>query len=344
MNVKGLSALIFLGFSALIGCSVDPNPEPQAKLAFTVPKGWPLPVYQFEENTLTEAGFELGKKLFYDPRLSRDNSVSCGSCHQPFSAFAQLNHDLSHGVDNRLGTRNSQPLFNLNWHKGFLWDGGITHLELFPLNPIQNPVEMDEKLENILAKLSSDAEYKGMFKAAFGDETINTQRMFKSLAQFTGMLVSSNAKYDKYINGEPGGNMTALELNGLNVYRSKCASCHTEPLFSDFSYRNNGLKPTAVNDSGRGRITLAAEDMHKFKVPSLRNLRYTPPYMHDGRIRTLEGVLDHYANGIHQSPTLDPQLKSGILLSTEERAALLDFLNTLNDEEFVSNRTFQESR
>ena len=335
-------ATCFASFCIISGCKPDPSVEPLNEIAFEVPKGWPEPAYKFENNKVTNAGFELGKKLFFDPRLSRNNTISCGSCHQPFAAFAQLDHAVSHGVEDRLGTRNSPGLFNLNWHTGFFWDGGVNHIESQPLNPIKNPLEMDETLENILVKLNADQDYQRRFRQAFGNDTINTQRILKALAQFMGMLVSSNSKYDKHIRGEAGGELTAAELNGLSIFRSNCSSCHSEPLFSDFSYRNNGLKPSVVNDSGRAVITRTTTDLHKFKVPSLRNLKYTGPYMHDGRITSLDKVLDHYATGIHQSATLDPVLKSGISLTAQERADLLSFLNTLNDEEFVKEAKFRQ--
>jgi cytochrome c peroxidase len=339
-----ICAIFVAVVSVITSCKPDPsfNPVVTEEIAFSVPQGWPAPFYSFQNNTLTNEGFDLGRKLFFDPRLSRDNSVSCGSCHQPFAAFAQLDHDVSHGVDDLLGNRNSPALFNLNWHTSFFWDGGVNHIESQPINPIQNPVEMDEKLENIITKLNADATYKAMFKDAFGDELINSQRIFKALAQFMGMLVSSNSKYDKYTRGEAGGTMTQEELNGLTIFRDKCGDCHKEPLFSDFSLRNNGLPPTAVNDSGRAHITQDAADLYKFKIPSLRNLKYTGPYMHDGRFTTLDAVLDHYATGIHTSPTLDPLLQAGIQLNATQRAALLAFLNTLNDESFTKDKRFQE--
>ncbi len=337
-----LSAASFLVLVTVVtSCRPDPSVDPIDGISFEVPEGWPEPVYKFEGNPLTSAGFELGKKLFFDPRLSRTNTVSCGSCHQPFAAFAQLDHDVSHGVDDKLGTRNSPGLFNLSWHSDFFWDGGVNHIEVQPINPIQNPVEMDEKLENIITKLSADQQYKTAFAAAFGDEAITTQRMLKALAQYMGMLISSNSKYDKHMRNEPGGAMTAAELNGLSIYRSKCASCHTEPLFTDLSFRNNGLIPTSVNDSGRGMITRNPDDLYKFKVPSLRNLKYTGPYMHDGRLKSLQAVLNYYTTSIHHSPTLDPLLQTNIILSPQEQSDLRAFLNTLNDEEFVKDPRFR---
>lgn len=337
--------VLFLAIvSSITACKPDPSFEPvkNEEIKFEIPKGWPALFYSFQNNTLTADGFELGRALFFDTRLSRDNSVSCGSCHQPFAAFAQLDHDVSHGVDNKLGNRNSPALFNLNWHTSFFWDGGVNHIESQPINPIQNPVEMDEKLERIIAKLETDTKCKTMFRKAFGDSVINSQRIFKALAQFMGMLVSCNSKYDKYVRGEAGGSLTQQELEGLAIYRDKCAACHKEPLFSDFSLRNNGLQPGAANDSGRAHITRDTGDLYKFKIPSLRNLKYTPPYMHDGRFQTLEQVLDHYASGIFVTPTLDPLLQNGIQLTPTERANLLAFLNTLNDEAFTKDSRFRE--
>lgn len=344
---KGLLYIICtaaLGLTIFESCKPDPdfNAIRGEEFGFHIPEGWPQPFYNFENNALTKEGFELGKKLFFDGRLSRTNNVSCETCHQPTAAFAQFDHPVSHGVDDLLGTRNSPALFNLNWHTSFFWDGGVNHIESQPINPIKNPVEMDETLENVIAKLNADATYRSMFKAAFGDETINTQRISKALAQYMGMLVSDNAKYDKHMRGEAGGTFTDAEERGYTLFKAKCATCHTEPLFTDFSFRNNGLFPT-INDSGRAHITIAAEDMYKFKVPSLRNLKYTYPYMHDGRIGTVEEVLDYYASGkMHQSQTLDPVLKNGgIPLTTQEKQDLLSFLETLNDEKFVADLRFR---
>ncbi len=328
----------------LWGCHPDPEHTvvhpPQIR--FEVPEGWPEPAYKFEQNPLSWDGFELGRKLFYDQRLSRDQSVSCGSCHQQFAAFAHKDHDLSHGVDNLLGTRNSPPLFNLNWHTSYFWDGGINHLESQPINPIENPVEMDESIPGIIAKMKADPEYGLMFEKAFGSPEINSQRIFKALAQFMGMLISSDSPYDRYMNQRPGGELSASALRGLNLFREHCATCHKEPLFSDFSFRDNGLRPNAVRDSGRAHITLKAEDVNKFKVPSLRNLRYSGPYMHDGRFYALEEVLDHYVKGIQPNQNLDPSLKGGIPLSEEDRVDLLAFLDALNDETFIRDKRFAE--
>lgn len=341
-----LLSLFLLAFFAFLtaqitGCKKDPdlsqNPAP---VHFYVPKGWPEPVYKFENNPLTREGFELGRLLFNDPRLSRDNSTSCGSCHQPFAAFAQTGHTFSHGVDGLVGTRNSPGIFNLAWHPSFFWDGGVNHIESQPLSPIENPVEMDEKLDNIIAKLSQDANYRKRFQTVFGTEEITTQRMMRALTQFMGAMISDNSRYDQYMRGDI--NLTPQEISGLSVFEGFCAPCHKPPLFSDFSFRNNGLPPSGLNDSGRAHITLQATDLYKFKVPTLRNLRFTPPYMHDGRFNTLDEVLAHYESGITSSTTLDPLLGNGIQMTAQQKEDLKVFLNTLNDERFVTDPRFAE--
>ena len=328
---------------------VEPGDPSLTGIEFKVPADWPLPVYNFSENPLTKEGFKLGRKLFFEVKLSRDNTVSCGSCHQPFAAFSQIEHNVSHGVEERIGTRNSPALFNLNWHTSFFWDGGVNHIELQPFGPITNPVEMDETLANVVDKLQADADYRKLFKDAFGSEEVTTQKIARSLTQFMGLMVSSNSKYDKHMRNEGGGTFTAQEQNGLILFRNKCSSCHTEPLFSNFTFKNNGLalipNTKGVIDSGRGIITpFEPSSYYTFKVPSLRNLAYTAPYMHDGRLTTIDQVLEHYATGIHQTPNLDPSLTSGIPLTTAEREDLKAFLNTLNDESFVKDIRFQEPK
>ncbi len=347
--MKRVVGFILLLLITVVACQPDPNFDAPAvvgeePISFSVPQGWPQPFFNFENNTLTQERFVLGRRLFYDGRLSRDNSVSCGSCHQASAAFAHAEHDLSHGVDGLLGTRNSPTIFNLAWHTSFFWDGGVNHIESQPINPIQNPVEMDETLGNIIDKLNADATYRKMFNEAWGSDLINSQRLFKSIAQFMAVMVSDNSKYDKIQRGEAGVSYTAAEQNGYNIYKDKCAGCHTEPLFTDFSFRYNGLKPYSGSsaDSGRMIITQQVSDLYKFKIPSLRNLAYSAPYMHDGRLTTLEAVLDHYASGIYATPSLDPQLQNGIQLTTQARSDLLAFLNTLNDEDFIKDERFHE--
>ncbi len=202
---------------------------------------------------------------------------------------------------------------------------------------------MGNLVADVVAYLNSDAEYKADFAKAFGDETINSQRIFKAMAQFMGAMVSSNSKYDKYIRKEAGGELTAQELSGLKLFQEKCASCHKEPLMSDFSFRNNGLLPDMVlNDTGRAHITGSAGDRYKFMVPSLRNIDLSRPYMHDGRFNTLDAVLEHYRSGITTSDNLDPLLKDGIEMTDDEKAAIISFLKTLSDNSFIKDKRFAE--
>ncbi len=305
-----------------------------------VPNGWPAPHYDFADNRVTPAGFELGRRLFYDPILSRDNTMACGSCHQQFAAFAHLDHRISHGIGGVNGKRNAPGLFNLAWQPNFMWDGAVHNLELQPIAPIENPIEMDEKIVHVIEKLNTDRRYPAQFRAAFGSNGIDTQRVFRALTQFMGTMVSSDSRYDQYLAGNQS--FSAAEKHGLQVFREHCASCHQEPLFTDYSFRNNGLDRSPP-DRGRADVTHAAADEGTFRVPSLRNIELTAPYMHDGRYATLEQVLDHYINGVQPSATLDPLLAKGIQLDAAERSDLLQFLKTLTDETFVNDPRFAET-
>jgi len=310
-------------------------------VTFTVPDGFPQPSYDFSANPLTKEGIELGRHLFYDGILSQDGNFPCASCHQQFAAFATFDHDLSHGFDNSFTTRNAPGLANLAWQRAFHHDGGINNIEVQPLAPLTAPNEMAEMVENVIRKLKGDAQYRQRFQKAFGDDDITSQRMLKAIAQFQLTLVSANSKYDKVKRGE--AQFTPYEQRGYAIFQAKCNSCHTEPLFTDNSFRNNGLATNPfLNDEGRFGITSQAADRAKFKVPSLRNVELTFPYMHDGRYYTLETVMEHYNSRIVQSPTLDPLLKSGIPLNRADVVDIVAFLKTLTDQEFVKDARFAQ--
>ncbi len=337
--------IFILSVFVLVACSVDPEIKPLVEandIKEIIPEGWPTPHYNFSNNKLTPDGFLLGRELFYDPIFSIDNTVSCGSCHQQFAAFSNFGHSTSHGINNLLGTRNSPALQNLNWNTSFLHDGGVTHIELFPPAPITNTLEMGETLANVVAKISNTTHYKSKFNKAFGSEVINSQRIFKALTQFMGTMYSYNSKYDKVKAGKE--QFTASEQTGYNLFVQHCSSCHTEPLFTDNSYRNNGIgaNPT-YKDSGRMHITQNISDLYKFKVPSLRNIEKSPPYMHDGRFATLEACLNHYSSSISNSSTLDPQLVGGINLTTQNKNDIVLFLKTLTDNTFLNDKRFAEN-
>lgn len=316
------------------------GPYKPTPLKFVIPKGWPKPASNiFANNRLTEEGFQLGKKLFYDGRLSIDRETSCGSCHQQFAAFSTYDHDLSHGINNTLTTRNAPALFNLAWSTSYHWDGGINHIEVQPLSPITAHNEMGETLENVIAKLQSDSSYRRYFKAAFGDDKISSQRFLKALAQFTGSLISANSRFDKWKKGEL--KFTPVEEAGYEIFKINCASCHKEPLFTNQEFSNNGLPVNRFADMGRQRITGLSSDSLKFKVPSLRNVQYSVPYMHDGRFNDLSKVIDHYTKKIkYDDPALDTILKKPIVINEKEKQQLIYFLYTLTDTSFTKNKRF----
>lgn len=304
-----------------------------------IPKGFPKPYYQFKDNKLTPDKFTLGRKLFYDDLLSKDNSINCGTCHQPFAAFAHIDHALSHGIYAKIGTRNVPALQNLIWKDTYMWDGGVNHLEVQPINPITNPIEMDESIANVVLKLKKDSSYKALFKRAYHDTVINSERLLKSLAQFTGLMISANSRYDKYLAGKDS--FSIAEKNGLKLFRSKCANCHTEPLFTDNSYRHNGLKKnSALNDLGRGKITGNKHDNYVFKVPSLRNIEMTYPYMHDGRFKNLQQVINHYSQAKMFDALVDSSLYRIGELSSTEKTNIIAFLKTLTDYSFLHDKRF----
>jgi cytochrome c peroxidase len=306
-----------------------------------IPKGFPKPNYIFKNNKITPEGFVLGRKLFYDPILSKDSSISCGSCHQQFAAFSHIDHALAHGIGGRIGKRNVPALQNLIWNKAFMWDGGINHIEVQAISPITNKDEMDENLEQVIAKLNHSKDYRIAFYQAFKDSIITSEKMLKSLTQFMGLMISSNAKYDQYISGKES--LSEEELKGLKLFRSKCANCHKEPLFTDNTYKSNGLPINKrLDDKGRHLITGNENDLYKFKVPSLRNVELSFPYMHDGRFKNLNEVLNFYSDSSKHAISSDVLIHNIGELSKEDLNALHTFLLTLTDKSFVYNRRFAD--
>lgn len=336
-------ALVLFGSALLItACKKSGNDSPAATpLSFTVPDGFPSPVYTFQNNPLTKQGFELGRKLFYDGRLSKDGNFPCASCHQQFAAFANFDHNLSHGFNNQFTFRNAPALQNLAWGKEMHWDGGINNIEVQPLAPITAPNEMAEDINSVVQKLQKDSLYPSLFRAAFGDETINSQRMLFAITQFVASMVSANSKYDRMKKGQAV--FSEAEQKGYELFQSKCTSCHQEPLFTDLSFRNTGLPlDPYLKDIGRMRITNKSEDSLKFKVPSLRNVMITFPYGHDGRFASVRGMLDHYSDGVQVSANVDPLVKNKIPLSNVDKFYLQQFFYTLTDSVFLKDPRFAQ--
>ena len=302
-------------------------------------------------NPLTEEGIALGKKLFFDKILSGDGTQSCASCHQPEKAFTD-NLQFSEGIEGRKGFRNAMPLFNLAWNfdEFFAWDGKDFTLENQAFEPVTNPLEMNANWKEIEIRLNNHATYPDLFQKAFGISKIDSTHVVKAIAQFERTLISGNSKFDKYLLGE--ATLTPEEENGFNVFmdeaKGDCFHCHgsnNNPLWTDNQFHNNGLDAT-FTDLGLGAISGDPADNGKFKTPSIRNLAFTAPYMHDGRFATLEEVINHYSEGLKPSSTIDPLIKKvnegGVKLSEKDKTDLKAFLLTLSDTEFVSNPRFKE--
>jgi cytochrome c peroxidase len=295
-----------------------------------IPAGFPDPVYKFEDNPLTEEGFQLGRRLFYDGRLSRDSNFPCASCHQQIAIFGTYQHDRSHGYGMSHTLRNAPPLFNLAWQKELHWDGKFKSLYSQSVQPILAHDEMAENFFTIIFRIGSDTQYQRMFKEAYGTPVATEDRILRALAQFVGCIISADSKFDRYKKGQ--ASLTAAEQSGYQLYQAKCAVCHPEPMFTDFSFRNIGLPiDTFLKDYGRMRVTGRSEDSLKFRVPSLRNINLTANYMHDGRFATLSQVLLHYSSGVQNGPTLDSLLVNKIPLTLTDRANLIAFMKTLSD-------------
>lgn len=322
--------------------SCENQTEQVEPFGFKQPAHFPKATYNFQKKPVTKAGFELGRKLFFDPNLSSTGEVSCSNCHQQGNAFADgPHHPLSIGINGKNGTRNAPSLANMAFFKEFMWDGGINHLDFVPINALTSDIEMGEKMGNLVKMLNNDANYPTLFKNAFGIDTATATFMLVALSQFTLMMVSDNSPYDQYLKGEKEA-LNSQQIAGMKLFKQKCEACHTGVLQTDFSYRNNGISEK-ITDKGRGRISEHETDYGKFRVPSLRNVALTPPYMHDAKFNTLEEVLDHYSNGIKKTETLDPLLKDGIKMNSDEKQKIIAFLKSLTDEKFLRDARFRNA-
>jgi len=338
-----MQKVLFLILLVVSGCLLAFRAVETRALPPDWPTDWPEPLYNFADNPYSEEGFELGRKLFYDPELSRDKTISCATCHLQYTGFAHVDHNVSHGIEGRKGTRNAPALINLIWQSAFHWDGGVNHLDAQAINPITHPAEMDNTLENVLGYLRSSMEYKAMFYNVFGDSSATSRKLFQAISLYTTSLISSDSKYDQYVRKEI--EFSDQEKKGLDLFRAHCAACHKEPLFQINGFASNGLPMDSnYRDLGRYAIThLAADSLH-FKIPTLRNIEVTFPYMHDGRFRKLREVLDHYASlDLHQN-CLSPELQKRIPLSPEDKKDLIAFLYTLTDRKFLYNPRFSYPR
>lgn len=310
---------------------------------FWVPSNFPPPVYDFSKNPISYDKVQLGRALFYDPILSRNNTISCSSCHSQFSAFTHVDHALSHGIDDKIGFRNSPALMNLAWQKTFMRDGAISHLDMQSLAPISNAVEMDENINNVVSKLQASLIYPKLFYKAFGDSIVTGEHTLKAISQFMLSLVSANSKYDSVMVHQAV--FTNQEKRGYELFKRNCSSCHTEPLFTNDNFSNNGLSiDLKLNDYGRYLVTKNPKDSLKFKIPTLRNIEFTYPYMHDGRFKKLSEVMNHYTGGIEKSSTLAIELQKSIELNSNDKVDIIAFMLTLSDKSFLFNPNYMYPR
>lgn len=321
----------------LLGCSQDKAlqaPE-LTPYSLNIPPGFPMPEIP-EDNALTQNRVALGKMLFHDKTLSKDSTVSCASCHLSQNAFTDPRR-FSLGTGDSIGVRNAMPLFNVAYHRSFFWDGGVPTLELQVLAPIENPLEMNLPLTEVEPRLRQNPVYVEMFRKAYNREP-DLYGLVRAIASFERTLISGNSRYDRYVYRKDDNALSPPEKRGMNIFfgeKAECFHCHTGFNFSDQSFQNNGLYAT-YTDPGRGRITGRTLDEGKFKVPSLRNLSYTGPYMHDGSLNTLEEVLQHYMSGGKNHPNQSPLIRP-FTLTAQEQQDLIAFLKTLDDTDFIQN-------
>ena len=331
------SGLTVLGM-AMVGCRKAPpvlEPVPQVCVDFLkVPEGWDAPDFP-GDNEFNDVRWALGRSLFFDPRLSADGAVSCATCHLPERAFSAP-EPITPGAFGALGERNAATLTNAGYQPHFMSEGGVPTLEMQVLVPLQEPTEMAHNIVTACEELVHD--YAVQSEAAYG-RGLDPFVMTRALATFQRSLISGNAMWDRWQRGAPvpeaveqGGEL--FGENGLG-----CDRCHLPPLFTTHGFANNGLDSISL-DPGRWRLTGEAADSGAFKIPSLRNIGFTAPYMHDGRFSTLDEVLDHYASGgaghAHQDSLIAP-----VVLSDQQRSQLLAFLGALNDTAFVLDARWQ---
>ena len=286
-------------------------------------------VYSVQQGIRFKEKFALGRNLFYDKSLSSDQTISCGSCHKQEYAFSDAGNAFSKGVEGRLGKRNSPALMNLAWSKSFMVDGGINHLEIMPLAPITDSLEMNLSMSELLSRLNNSSYYKLMFSQLFETDSITDYHFYKALAVFTSSLNSFDSKYDLHLKGKKM--LSERELSGYLVFKQYCTSCHSGSLFTNQEFSVNKSHPSN-NDIGRAKVSGNTSDKFAFKVPSLRNVALTGPYFHDGSKESLQSVVEHYQGYFKE--------KNGVSFSDEESVQLLSFLGSLTDQTFISNTKY----
>ena len=333
-----MSRMLHVAFYVLVAAGLATGCKKESAslhpVSLRTPDGFPAMEQSLSSLNLTVEGIALGRRLFYDKQLSADVSVSCGTCHEQRAAFGTFEHDRSHGVFNSHTLRNAPPLFNLLWQRTFHWDGAYRSLTEEAVQPLTGATEMGMSFDQIKQYLQDDPSYRESFKKVYGTWFIRPELVTNALSQFTATFISANSKYDRVKQGR--AQFDSYEQAGYQLFQQRCASCHSEPLFTDHSFRNIGLPlDPSLNDLGRFLVTRNANDSMKFKVPSLRNVAASANYMHDGRFATIQQVIRHYRYGVQRSSTLDPLLQNGVSLSDADEYNLMQFLKCLTDSSFL---------
>lgn len=354
MRLKVGIVVVVLLVSIIWSCRKDPILQPNVNeptpYALILPAFFPQMAIP-SDNPLTYEGIDLGRHLFYDTRLSGDSTQACASCHMQEFGFSDTAR-FSTGITGAQGNRQAMTIVNLGWGSKFFWDGRAESLEAQALQPVINPIEMNTTWPEVVAKLQADPMYQQMFEDAFGEPGIDSVKSAKALAQFMRILISGNSKFDKYLRFET--TLTPSELNGFVLFadfnKGDCIHCHIfePPMFTDHSFRNNGLQDYPINDLGRYAVTGIPSDSMRFKVPTLRNIEVSAPYMHDGSLSTLDDVFDFYINNVHWNTTTDGAMyfddmgggALGIDITPTEADDIKAFLLTLTDQDFLTNPAF----
>jgi cytochrome c peroxidase len=320
----------------LLGWSRTDDPIETGVYKYNYPANFGNRITVPADNPTTKQGVYLGRLLFYETRLSATNKISCGSCHEQEKAFTD-GKAFSEGINRQPTTRNAMSLVNLLWTRKFFWDGRAASLEEQALVPLAHPQEMGQSLQESALKLREEVTYPPLFKLVFGDETITGQRIAKAISQFERTLISANSPYDRYLQNTY--RPTAAELKGMALFAANCDHCHGGVKTYLDLFHNNGLDSLS-KDEGIAVLTGQADDRGRFKVPTLRNIELTAPYMHDGRFSTLEEVLGHYSGHVQHSPSLSSFLAHEIKLQPQEKQDIISFLKLLTDSAFIHNPQF----
>jgi cytochrome c peroxidase len=328
-------------FAFFVACGKEKQePIPENEPLLVIPKGFPNPIFP-ADNELTEARFALGKRLFYDPILSKDSSLACANCHHPQKAFSDT-VTFSPGVFGAAGTRNAPTLANIAYHPYFTREGGVPTLEMQVFVPIQEHNEFFFNIVLIAERMKKDSFFVRQCQEAY-NRVPDAFCITRSIACFERTLISGDSRYDQYFFQEKKDALTVSERRGMDLFfaeKTNCSNCHNGFNFSNYAFENNGLYQE-YPDAGRFRLTEDSTDIARFKVPTLRNVALTAPYMHDGSFQTLEAIVEHYNNGgknhPHQSVLVHP-----LGLTSVEKGDLVAFLKSLTDDNFVKNPKFKK--